>query len=126
MNKIVAGKGGPPRIQGSCTTRRNRRSGRRAARAGLLLVLFDEVGREVLYRGVNARVAGLFDVTFSDGRQPVETVPPFGEADCRFLSEELGMNVLRLPVNWSGIEPQRGTYDRAYLQHMVQLVDDCF
>jgi len=146
MNKVAAGKGGPARIRGSCGTSfgRNRGLARKARRAGLLLVgvfflgagcerlqardgrLFDESGREVLYHGVNARVAGLFDVTFSDGRQPVETVPPFGEADCRFLSEELGMNVLRLPVNWSGIEPQRGTYDRAYLQHMVQLVDECF
>ena len=88
--------------------------------------LFDEFGREVLYHGVNARVAGLFDVTFSDGRHPVETVPPFGEMDCRFLSEELGMNVLRLPVNWSGVEPQPGMYDQAYIQRIVRLVDECF
>ena len=119
-------------------------SRQRAVRVGLLLVgvffldagcnrleardgrLFDEFGREVLYHGVNARVAGLFDVTLSDGRHPVETVPPFGEVDCRFLSEELGMNVLRLPVNWSGVEPQRGVYDQAYIQRIVRLVDECF
>lgn|GEM_PF-744127 len=121
-----------------------RASMRRAVRVGLLLLgvffldagcnqldardgrLFDEFGREVLYHGVNARVAGLFDVTFNDGRQPVETVPPFGEVDCRFLSDELGMNVLRLPVNWSGVEPQRGVYDQAYIQRIVRLVDECF
>jgi len=132
-----------PTFFGRCA-RAIRAFSRRAGRLSLLLLavfslgagcdrleargsrLFDEFGREVLYHGVNARVAGLFDVTFSDGRHPVETVPPFGEEDCRFLSEELGMNVLRLPVNWSGVEPQRGKYDRAYIQHVVRLVDECF
>lgn len=87
--------------------------------------LVDPAGREVLLRGVNARVAGIFDVTFDDGRTPLETIPPFGEADCRFLAEELGMNLLRLPVNWSGIEPERDRYDTAYLDRVFALVDTC-
>jgi endoglycosylceramidase len=88
--------------------------------------LYDPWGREVLYRGVNARALGIFDVTFDDGRHPVETVPPFGDEDCRFLAEDLGLNLLRLPVSWSGVEPRRGEYDRAYLQRVVQLVDTCY
>lgn len=82
-------------------------------------------GRQVLLRGVNARVEGLFDVTFDDGRIPLEPIPPFGRDDCRFLARDLGMNLLRLPVNWSGIEPEPGAWDDDYLAAMVDLVDAC-
>lgn len=39
--------------------------------------LVDQRGREVTLRGVNARVEGLFDVTFDDGRLPLEAIPTF-------------------------------------------------
>lgn len=87
--------------------------------------LVDADGRQVLLRGVNARVQGLFDVSFDDGRVPLEEIPPFTGEDCRFLSEQLGLNLLRLPVNWSGIEVQPGAYDADYLQRLGELVDDC-
>jgi endoglycosylceramidase len=87
--------------------------------------LYDADGREVLLRGVNARVEGLFDVTFDDGRIALEDIPAFGGEDCRFLAEELGMNHLRLPVNWSAIEPERGQYDEGYLARIVDLVTAC-
>lgn len=87
--------------------------------------LRDGEGRQRLLHGVNARVEGLFDVTFDDGRTALEVIPPFSGEDCAFISEELGMNLLRLPVNWSGIEPQPGQWDEAYLAQLGQLVDDC-
>jgi endoglycosylceramidase len=87
--------------------------------------LLDREGRRVLLRGVNARVAGLFDVTFADGRLPLEPIPPFGEEDCRFLGEDLGHNLLRLPISWSALEPERGKYDQAYLDRVLGLVDTC-
>ena len=86
----------------------------------------DTSGRQVLLRGVNARVEGLFDVTFDDGRVPLEEIPPFTGEDCRVLSEELGLNLLRLPINWSAIEPEPGAYQDAYLDEVVSLVDDCW
>jgi hypothetical protein len=87
--------------------------------------LRDGLGREILLRGVNARVEGLFDVTFDDGRTPLEPIPPFTGEDCRFLAEELGLHHLRLPVNWSAIEPDRGTYRDDYFEAITELVDDC-
>lgn len=87
--------------------------------------LVDAQGRQVLLRGINARVEGLFDVTFDDGRTPLQVIPPFTGDDCAFLASELGFNLLRLPVNWSGIEPEEGVYDTAYLDRIGALVDAC-
>lgn len=87
--------------------------------------LFDAEDRQVLLRGINARVEGLFDVDFDDGRIPLQPIPPFDGEDCRFLAETLGFNHLRLPVNWSGIEPERGQIDEDYIDRIVALVDAC-
>lgn len=87
--------------------------------------MVDALGREVLLRGINARVRGLFDVTFDDGRQELETIPVFTGEDCAFLSTQLGLNALRLPVNWSAVEPVRGEYDQGYLDAITTLVDAC-
>src|SRR5439155_5840851 len=43
--------------------------------------LLDERRREVTLRGVNARVEGIFDVTFDDGRLPLEAIPVFDDGD---------------------------------------------
>jgi len=87
--------------------------------------LRDAAGREVLLHGFNARVEGLFDVTFDDGRTALEVIPPFTGEDCAFMAEELGLNLLRLPINWSGLEPERDVYDEAYMQAVVDLANDC-
>jgi endoglycosylceramidase len=79
--------------------------------------LRDERGRIAVLRGVNARVAGVFDVTFDDGRVPLEPIPELEPADCTRM-RELGLDLLRLPINWSGIEPVQGSYDEAYLDRV--------
>lgn len=76
--------------------------------------LRDEHGRVALLRGINARVDGVFDVTFDDGRIALETIPALAQADCNRM-RQLGFDVLRLPIQWSGIEPVRGSYSDAYL-----------
>lgn len=81
-------------------------------------------GKQVLLRGVNARVAGVFDVSFDDGRAPLEAIPDFTIDDAR-LARALGFDVLRLPVNWSALEPMRGGYRAAYLDRIAQVVDAC-
>ena len=49
--------------------------------------LVDSRGREVTLRGVNARVNGVFDVTFDDGRLPLEDVPTFDAGDVDRMRE---------------------------------------
>jgi endoglycosylceramidase len=78
--------------------------------------LINQSGQEVVLRGINARIEGLFDVTFDDGRIPLETIPPFEEEDYLFIKNELGFNSLRIPINWSGLEPtENGGLDDSYL-----------
>jgi endoglycosylceramidase len=86
--------------------------------------LVDPRGREVTLRGVNARVPGVFDVTFDDGRLPLEAIPEF-DADDAARMAAFGFNLLRLPVNWSALEPVRGQYDRGYLDRIAEVVDAC-
>lgn len=87
--------------------------------------LVDAEGRDVLLRGVNARVEGPFDVTFADGRTALEPIPPLVEEDCVFLASTLGANLLRLPLSWSAIEPDEGRFDDAYLARALALSDTC-
>jgi endoglycosylceramidase len=81
-------------------------------------------GRTVLLRGINARVAGLFDVQFDDGRAPLESIPPFDESDAARMAS-LGFNLLRLPLNWSAFEPQPHVYAPAFLDTLTRVVAAC-
>lgn len=76
--------------------------------------LRDGQGRQLLFRGYNAKVATLFDITFADGRTPNESFPDLSEAETTRI-EQLGWNVLRLPLSWSGLEPQPQQYSQAWL-----------
>lgn len=75
-----------------------------------------------ILRGVNARVEGVFDVTFDDGRTALEPIPALTSADCTRM-RELGFDLLRLPINWSAIEPTRGAYNDSYLQRVDAAID---
>lgn len=84
--------------------------------------IIDAAGREVMLRGVNARVAGVFDVTFDDGREPLEPIPVFDASDTAAMNE-LGFNFLRLPINWSAIAPQPNQYNEEYVAAIGEVVD---
>jgi endoglycosylceramidase len=84
--------------------------------------LVDAEGRVIFLRGVNARVNGVFDVTFDDGRKELEPIPEFTAEDTT-LMRTLGFNALRLPINWSGLEPVDGKgFDEAYLDKVAAVV----
>jgi endoglycosylceramidase len=84
--------------------------------------LRDADNRVAILRGVNARVEGVFDVTFDDGRTALEPIPALTATDCTRM-RELGFDLLRLPINWSGIEPTRGSYNESYLQRVDAAID---
>ena len=86
--------------------------------------LLDERRREVTLRGVNARVEGIFDVTFDDGRLPLEAIPVFDDGDAATM-ERFGFNLLRLPISWSALEPARGRFDAAYLDRIAGVLALC-
>jgi endoglycosylceramidase len=85
--------------------------------------LVDGQNREVLLTGMNARVEGVFDVALDGGRVPLEEIPPFTLDDARRM-RALGFNALRLPLQWSGVEPtEDGGFDEAYLARVTSVVD---
>jgi endoglycosylceramidase len=83
--------------------------------------LVDADDRRVLLRGVNVRAAGFFDGF--RGRMPM---PPFDvDVDCRVIGEDLGMNHVRLAINWSLLEPSRGQLDQAYIDRVLAVAAGC-
>jgi len=81
----------------------------------------DGKGRQLLFRGYNAKVITLFDVTFDDGRVAEETFPDLSEAEAARI-EQLGWNVLRIPVSWSGLEPHPLQYSAAFLAKLDSVI----
>jgi len=85
--------------------------------------LVDEHGRVAFLRGVNGRVEGIFDVTFEDGRTALEPIPSFSSADAQAM-RDFGFDALRLPINWSGLEPtEDGGFDEDYMSRVEAVVD---
>jgi endoglycosylceramidase len=81
----------------------------------------DGRGRQLLFRGYNAKAAPVYDVTFDDGRTANDTFTDFSEAFASRL-EQLGLNALRLPVNWSDFEPVPLRYDDAFLARIEAIL----
>lgn len=87
--------------------------------------LIDQAGRTVFVYGVNARVNGVFDVTFDDGRVALEDIPVFTSDDAKAM-RDWGFSALRLPINWSAIEPsENGGINEAYLTNVEHVLDLC-
>jgi endoglycosylceramidase len=84
----------------------------------------DADGRAVILRGVNARATPMFDQVLDGGRAPLEPLQPLLDEDVARM-HELGFNLLRLPLNWSGIEPEPGAYAQAYLDATAEAVELC-
>ena len=70
-------------------------------------VIADRSGRQLLLRGINSNAL----VQYPDYFQ--QTVP-LERSDVREMAA-LGFNFLRLPINWSLLEPQPGEYSQSYL-----------
>lgn len=74
----------------------------------------DGQGREMLLRGINSNSL----VEYPDNFQ--QTVP-MTRADLQEMAA-LGFNFLRLPINWSLLEPQPDQFSESYLKQIDQIV----
>src|SRR3954451_2755404 len=74
-------------------------------------------GRQVLLRGVNVNQLG----DYWQQRPDIPATLPLSEKDFADI-HALGMNVVRLIVHWSKLEPARGEFDAAYLGQIRQAV----
>lgn len=87
--------------------------------------LVDASGRSVVLFGVNARIEGVFDIELGPGRVPLQTLPTFDASDARRM-RSAGFNVLRVPIQWSGVEPtESGGFRGAYLDRVSGVVSLC-
>jgi endoglycosylceramidase len=75
--------------------------------------LTDELGRSVFYVGVNLG---------GTSKDPPDFLPEMDDADDAFL-ERSGATVARVLIFWEALEPERGTFDDAYLATLLPLLD---
>ncbi len=78
----------------------------------------DADGREILFRGVNVNSLGEYWQFDPD----LPTVFPFEPADMDMLAST-GLNLVRLVITWSFVEPSPGIYDEAYLSRVADTID---
>ncbi len=88
------------------------------------VIIRDHLDRQVIYRGINARVKGIFDVDFDDGRLPLERIAEFTEKDAEELVS-IGFNFIRLPINWSAIAPAPFYFSENYTKSILKFLDLC-
>ncbi|MCB9520199.1 MAG: cellulase family glycosylhydrolase [Myxococcales bacterium] len=107
-------------VAASLETMRLTRSGAR---------LLDDSGREVWLRGVNAggrsKVPPFMPFAYAEsGIAAHAAAPAFDDALAAYVDQAAswGIDVVRLPFSWEGVEPQRGEYDAEYLDRYRALI----
>jgi endoglycosylceramidase len=106
-------------------------------RAGEIPYIADEQGRMVLLHGAtpaallefgpgNSPAYPLDPSAYQNGHcpanKPSSKYPPLCRADLAQMTR-LGFNLMRLPLSWSLLEPQRGSFNQTYLDRVSQIVD---
>lgn len=79
----------------------------------------DAESREVILRGVNLNSLAEYHQADPD----LPPVVPVTDTDWDEMAAQ-GFNVVRLLVSWSSLEPERGAFDRAYVDRIRAAVDD--
>ncbi len=92
--------------------------------------LRDALGREVWLRGVNtggrSKVPPFLPFSFAEsGIEAHADAPSFDDALAAYVDQAAGwgIDVVRMPFSWEGLEPERGTYDDAYLARYIAMID---
>lgn len=81
--------------------------------------IYDQEGRYILLRGVNYNSLG----DYWQGNAAIPAVKPYDKNDFALMAS-YGFNCVRLIFNWSALEPERGKYDRTYIQKIKQAIED--
>lgn len=87
--------------------------------------LRDEHGRDVQLRGVNAggrsKWSPFVPFPIADDATPAQVQ----EAAAPFFARlrEWGLDTVRLPFSWEGVEPAQGEYDQRYLDRYAAMID---
>jgi endoglycosylceramidase len=92
--------------------------------------LLDALGREVLLRGVNAgnrsKLPPYIPFAFHESGLPEQAgALPFEAAADAFFERlaAWGLNAVRLPFSWQGLEPAPGAWDEVYLARYLRLCE---
>lgn len=101
----------------AAATAQGARLPRLSVRQGEDAAIVDARGRQVLLRGVNVNQLG--DYYQADPSLP--TVIALQRRDFRKIGR-LGFNVVRLVMNWSGYQPERGAFDTGYVARVRRAV----
>src|SRR5579863_8060297 len=84
--------------------------------------LRDELGRQVILRGINcggrSKWAPYAPFTFHGDDDFPRACGRYVDAVARW-----GVNLVRLPFSWEGVEPERGRTDEPYLARYFGLAD---
>lgn len=81
--------------------------------------IYDRDGRFMLMRGVNYNVLG----DYWHANPDVPATAPYDPDQFRIMAE-YGFNVVRLIINWSAVEPERGLYDYGYIEKIKTAIED--
>lgn len=77
-----------------------------------------DTGREIIFHGINSIVKGYPWIPTTD---TFDIDTSLSEKDHATLSD-LGVNVYRLGAMWPGVEPNKGEYNRSYVDQMQKIV----
>jgi endoglycosylceramidase len=82
---------------------------------------YDTYGRQRFFRGMNAVYKGFPYYPVVDRFDPALS---FAKEDVQLLSD-LNMNIIRLGVEWVGVESVRGVYNQTYVDVLKGIVEMC-
>src|SRR5262249_7469770 len=87
--------------------------------------LVDCAGLRVIVHGVNAHFQGIVHYKPADGSMTSIDAPALAPDDATRI-RAMGLNVVRLPINWSALEPtETGGFDQSVMDRIAQGGDQC-
>ncbi|KAI9197354.1 Endoglycoceramidase [Polychytrium aggregatum] len=90
-------------------------------RVGPQKLILDSMNRQRLFRGVNVVYKAFPYYPRLDAWNATDS---FTEDDAHFLAD-VNLNIIRLAIMWSGVEPDQGSYNQSYIDTVKGIVEMC-